>query len=68
MSVDPEFATIGDLADRLRSGELSPSDLVTRYADRISTLNTRSKAFISVDIDNAVARAESLSAGIVGRH
>ena len=61
MSVDPAFATIGDLANRLRHKEFSAADLVNCYADRIASVNEATRAFISVDIERARAIAESLS-------
>jgi aspartyl-tRNA(Asn)/glutamyl-tRNA(Gln) amidotransferase subunit A len=61
MTTQLAFATIGELADQLRCGELSASSLVQCYADRIATLNATSKAFISLDIDRARARAETLA-------
>jgi aspartyl-tRNA(Asn)/glutamyl-tRNA(Gln) amidotransferase subunit A len=61
MSSQLAFATIGELADQMRRGELSASSLVECYADRIATLNPTSKAFISLDIDRARARAETLA-------
>ena len=57
------FASIVELAGRLRRGELSAASLVQCYADRIATLNASSKAFISLDIDRARATAESLTIG-----
>ena len=61
MSSQPAFATIGELAEQMRQGELSASSLVECFADRIKTLNPTSKAFISLDIDRARARAETLT-------
>ena len=61
MSAPPVFASIGELAARLRAGEISASSLLQCYADRIATLNATSKAFISLDIDRARATAESLT-------
>ena len=63
MSVQPAFATIGELASQLRAGEISAARLLQCYADRIATLNATSKAFISLDIDRARATAESLAIG-----
>jgi aspartyl-tRNA(Asn)/glutamyl-tRNA(Gln) amidotransferase subunit A len=63
MSTRLAFASIGELAGQLRRGELSASNLVQCYADRIATLNATSKAFISLDIDRARATAESLAIG-----
>jgi aspartyl-tRNA(Asn)/glutamyl-tRNA(Gln) amidotransferase subunit A len=63
MSTEPAFATIAELAEQLRSGEISPANLVQCYADRISTLNDISKAFISLDIDRATAAVDSLTIG-----
>jgi len=60
MSAQLAFASIGELAGQLRRGEISAASLVQCYADRISTLNATSKAFISLDIDRARATAESL--------
>ena len=63
MSASLAFAPIGELAVRLRSGEITAASLVQCYADRIATLNATSKAFISLDIDRASATAESLAIG-----
>ena len=61
MTTKLAFSPIGELADQLRSGEISASSLLQCYADRIATLKATSKAFIAVDIDRACARAESLT-------
>ena len=61
MSAQLAFASIGELAGMLRGGEISASSLVQCYADRISTLNATSKAFISLDIERARAKAETLA-------
>ncbi len=61
MSIQPAFATIGELARQMRCKDLSPSRLVECYADRIASLNSTSKAFISLDIDQARKKAESLT-------
>jgi aspartyl-tRNA(Asn)/glutamyl-tRNA(Gln) amidotransferase subunit A len=63
MSTSLAFAPIGELAARLRSGEITASSLLQCYADRIATLNVTSKAFIALDIDSARATAESLKIG-----
>ena len=63
MSVPLAFAPIGELAGRLRSGELSAADLMQCYADRIASLSASSKAFIALDLDRAIATAESLVIG-----
>ena len=59
MSASLAFAPIGELADRLRSGDLSAADLMQCYADRIAALNASSKAFIALDLDRAIAMAKS---------
>jgi len=63
MSASLAFAPIGELADQFRSGELSAASLVQCYADRIAALNASSKAFIALDLDRAMATAESLVIG-----
>jgi len=60
MSTQLAFAPISELAGQLRSGAISASSLLQCYADRIATLNPSCKAFISLDLDRALATAESL--------
>ena len=63
MSMELAYASIGELAAQLRSGEISAPGLVEYYAVRIASLNATSKAFISLDIERASATAEALSIG-----
>jgi len=63
MNAQLAFASIGELAGQLRSGEISAASLVQYYAERIATLNATSKAFIALDIDRASAAAETLTIG-----
>ena len=60
MSTQLAFATIGELAGQMRRGELNALSLVDYYAERITALNSTSNAFISLDIDRARAKAETL--------
>ncbi len=58
MSTPTAFASIGELAGQLRSGETNPSELMECYAARIERLNETSKAYISLDIDRARTLAD----------
>ncbi len=61
MTENPAFATIGELCLALRRQEISPLQLLEVYAARIERLQTSSKAFISLDLDNARRKAGMLS-------
>ena len=63
MSAQLAFASIGELAGQLRSGQISAASLVQCYAKRIAALNATSKAFIALDVDRASALAETLAIG-----
>ena len=51
------FAGIGELSGQLQSGEISTLELTELFAERINQLNDKSKAFISLDLENAKVRA-----------
>ena len=61
MTENPAFATIGELCLALRRQEISPLQLIEVYAARIEHLQASSKAFISLDLDNARRKAGMLS-------
>ena len=63
MNSEPVFATITDLAAALRNGEISATQLIRLYRDRIEMLGSASKAFISLDLERAADRAEEIDAG-----
>ena len=46
-------------AAAIRSGELSPAELVTHYADRIDQLDSKLGSFITVTTEGAMASAEA---------
>ncbi len=54
------FAPISEISSKLRNREVSATQLVDLYADRIERLAETSKAFICVDIEGARARADSI--------
>ncbi|TNF86572.1 MAG: amidase [Gammaproteobacteria bacterium] len=63
MNSEPVFATITDLTAALRNGEISATQLIRLYRDRIEMLAAASKAFISLDLERAADRAEEIDAG-----
>ncbi|MBM4440834.1 MAG: amidase [Candidatus Rokubacteria bacterium] len=54
-----EFATIAELAARLRTGAVSPVQLAELYLERIAALDKRLHAFIEVTRDRALAEARA---------
>ncbi len=60
MTASLAFAPISEISRRLRNREVSATQLVDLYADRIERLAETSKAFICVDIEGARARADSI--------
>ncbi len=54
------FANIKTLKSLLDSGEIRAAELTRIFAERINRLNQSSKAFISLDIENALKRAQQL--------
>jgi aspartyl-tRNA(Asn)/glutamyl-tRNA(Gln) amidotransferase subunit A len=52
--------TVAELARRLRAGELSPSEAVHRYLDRIEAVDGEVNAYITVRAEEALAEAEAL--------
>jgi aspartyl-tRNA(Asn)/glutamyl-tRNA(Gln) amidotransferase subunit A len=59
---DPAALTIAEAGPLLRSGALSPVDLVRAYLDRIDALDDRVNAFITVTDERALTRATELEA------
>ena len=57
MSKALAFASIGELSRDLQSGDISPSQLLEVYAERIDRYADISKAFISLDLDAARIKA-----------
>jgi len=51
---------IAELAGQIRTGEVTPAQLVQRYLDRIAKSDTAVEAWLSVDGDGAMAVAEQL--------
>jgi aspartyl-tRNA(Asn)/glutamyl-tRNA(Gln) amidotransferase subunit A len=63
-----EFATITDLAARIRGGALSPVKLAERCLERIAALDKRLHAFIAVAGDRALAEARAAETLLRGGH
>jgi amidase len=63
--MDPEllFRPAGELAELVRSGELSSRELVEGCLDRIEALNGELNAFVHVDADGALTAADAVGAG-----
>jgi len=57
MTASLAFAPISEISSRLRNRDLSATQLIDLYADRIERLAETSKAFICLDIEGARARA-----------
>jgi len=60
MNQDLAFAALGELSSRLRSRDISALQLVDMYAGRIDRFDDISKAFISLDLERARARAAEI--------
>ena len=67
MNTPLAFTPVTQLLAALRRGELSATRLLTHYRDRIDRLGTKSRAFISLDLDGAAARAAAFDSGGQGR-
>jgi aspartyl-tRNA(Asn)/glutamyl-tRNA(Gln) amidotransferase subunit A len=64
--IDLAFASIDDLAPRIRSGELSPVELTQNTLDRIERLEPQLNAFLDVFSGSALAQAREAEAEIAG--
>ena len=62
-SADLMFTPAGDLAARVRGGELSARDLVQASLDRIEALDEGLNAFVEVDAERALAAADEIQPG-----
>ena len=60
MNQDLAFAPISELSCRLRNGDISAPQLVDLFAGRIDRYGEISKAFISLDLQRARARADAV--------
>ncbi|MDH3537731.1 MAG: amidase [Gammaproteobacteria bacterium] len=56
------FASIGEITESLRNGEISALQLVDLYAHRIDRYAEVSKAFIAVDLERAREKAAAIDA------
>jgi aspartyl-tRNA(Asn)/glutamyl-tRNA(Gln) amidotransferase subunit A len=65
VSTDPCLAPIGEVARRLRGGELSPRELVEATLRRIDTLNPTLHAYYHVFADEALDAAGTAGAELV---
>jgi len=52
--------TIGSLAEAIKAKKLSPIEVVRECLDRIARLDSKLRAFITVDAEGALARARAL--------
>ena len=60
MNPDLAFAPISELSRHLRNGDISAPQLIDLFAGRIDRYGEISKAFISLDLQRARARAEAV--------
>lgn len=63
-----EFATITELATRIRAGALSPVQLAETCLERVAALDKRLHAFIAVTRDRALAEARAAETLLGGGH
>jgi aspartyl-tRNA(Asn)/glutamyl-tRNA(Gln) amidotransferase subunit A len=63
-----EFATIGELAARIRAGALSPVTLAETRLERIAALDKRLHAFLATTADRALAEARAAETLLRGGH
>lgn len=63
-AVDPTELDIAQAGPLIRSGDLSPTELTKAYLDRISRLDSKINAFITVTDEQALDRARHLEAEI----
>jgi len=52
--------TIGSLAEAIKARKISPVEVVREYLDRIARVDSKLRAFITVDAEGALARARAL--------
>ncbi|MCW3057383.1 MAG: amidase, partial [Solirubrobacterales bacterium] len=57
------FRSATELAEMVRSGEISARELVQTSLERIEELNPSLNAFVDVDADRALATAGEIGAG-----
>src|SRR3954468_5872066 len=62
-SSDLMFTPVGDLAARVRGGELSARELVQASLDRIAAIDGELNAFIELDAERALAAADRIEPG-----
>jgi aspartyl-tRNA(Asn)/glutamyl-tRNA(Gln) amidotransferase subunit A len=62
--IDLSYASIDELAPRIRSGELSPVELTQASLDRIERLEPQLNAFLEVFTEGALAQAREAEAEI----
>src|SRR3954453_994236 len=62
-SSDLMFTPVGDLAARVRGGELSARELVQASLDRIGALDGELNAFVELDAERALAAADAIEPG-----
>lgn len=60
MNDEIAFAPITSLRKKLENGDIKPTKLVEIFTNRIKRLNESSKAFISLDLDNALEHAAKI--------
>jgi len=58
------YGSLIGMAERVRSGEISPVELIGAHLDRIEWLNPKLNAFASVDAERAQVRAKSAEAAL----
>jgi amidase len=63
MDAEALFRPAGELAELVRSGEVSSRELVEACLERIGALNGELNAFVHVDAEGALAAADAVEAG-----
>jgi aspartyl-tRNA(Asn)/glutamyl-tRNA(Gln) amidotransferase subunit A len=62
-AAEPDLSIVG-LAEAIRTGATTASEVTRRTLERIAALDTALRAFVAVDGDRALARADSLDAEV----
>src|SRR3984893_405530 len=59
------FADIAEVADQIRSKEISPREVIDAHLDRIETLQPKLNAFVHVDAEGARRQAQAAETAIL---
>ena len=58
------FSTIAEVVERIRTGKVSPVEVVAAHLERTDTLHSKIKAFVHLDAEGARAEAKAAEAAV----